>query len=92
VESEGAVKVNVAIVHGIGVNSTGYADTLIKGMRGEFNRALRDVLKTSGDYSGELNFIPIIWDDILAYQEAVLADIYRKEYEKYKWSSLHALV
>ncbi len=75
-------RVNVAVVHGIGVNRKGYADHLIKGARAEFNRTLREMLKSPADFSDEIHFIPVIWDDIMAYQEAVLADIMRKEFEK----------
>jgi len=62
------LKINIAIVHGIGINTQGYAEPLIKGVRKQFNRALQDILKTSNDYADQLNFIPVIWDDIVAYQ------------------------
>lgn len=82
------LKINVAIVHGVGISTQGYAQPLIKGVRTQFNRVLRDILKTTDDYAGQLNFIPIIWDDIVAVQEAQLADIYRKEFEKRKRKSM----
>lgn len=76
------MKLNVAIVHGIGVNEKGYADPLIKGVSRQFNKQLRRILKAPGDYAKELNFISIIWDDIVAYQEARLDDIFRKEFDR----------
>lgn len=85
-------KLNIAIVHGIGVNTQGYADPLIKGVSRQFNRQLRRILKTSGNYSDELNFIPIVWDDIVAFEQAKLDDIFREEFDKRKRKSIFVAV
>lgn len=81
------MKLNIAIVHGIGVNTQGYAEPLIKGIKKRFNRQLRRTLKTSDDFIGELNFIPIVWDDIVAFEQARLDDIFREEFDRRKKKS-----
>lgn len=85
-------KINVAIVHGIGINTQGYAEPLIRGTSEQFNKELQRILKTSDDYTDQLNFIPIIWDDIVAFQEAKLDDIFRKELEKRKKKNILAIL
>lgn len=82
------MKLNIAIVHGIGVNTQGYAEPLIKGISRQFNKQLRRILKSSGNYSDELNFIPIVWDDIVAYEQARLDDIFRQEFDRRREKSL----
>lgn len=77
-----SAKINVVIVHGIGINTQGYADPLIKGISAQFNKELRGILKASDDYTDQLNFIPVIWDDIVALQEAKLDDIFRENFKK----------
>jgi hypothetical protein len=75
-------KLHIAFVHGIGKNGPGFSADLAKGIAREFNRVLRKTLKTSEDYSGDLNFIEVVWDDILAVNQARLADIFHKEFER----------
>lgn len=75
-------KLHIAIIHGIGKNGTGFSADLTKGIAWEFNQALQRILKISGDYSKDLNFIEIVWDDILAINQAHLAYIFRKEFER----------
>jgi hypothetical protein len=76
------VKLHIAIIHGIGKNGPGFSRDLTERIRREFKRALQKILKISDDHSGDLNFIEVIWDDILAVNQARLADIFRKEFKR----------
>ncbi len=75
-------KLHIAIIHGIGKNGPGFSKDLTDKIAKEFNGILVKILKTSEDYSKDLNFIEIVWDDILAINQAKLADIFRKEFLK----------
>lgn len=75
-------KINIAIVHGIGINTVGYADALIKGIAQQFNAAIRRERATSQDYTDQLNFVPVVWDDIVGPAEAKLEDIFRENFKK----------
>lgn len=75
-------KINVAIVHGIGKNGHGFSKDLTKGIIFEFNSFLATILKTPASYALDLNFIEIVWDDILSMNQAKLADIFRAEFKR----------
>ncbi len=81
-------RINIAIIHGIGINTKGYADPLINGIRQQFNSEIQRILKTSKDFSDQLNFIPIVWDDIVAIKEASLEDIFQREFRKRKQNNI----
>jgi hypothetical protein len=74
-------QLNIAIIHGIGINGPGYSKDLTKGIAREFNSILRTKLKTSDDYSKDLNFIEIVWDDLVADHQREFAQIFEKEFK-----------
>lgn len=65
--------INIAIVHGIGITKPGYAAPLIAGITREYRRAVQ---KNAGQKNAapELNFIEIVWDDIIAANQQTLAE------------------
>lgn len=83
----------VAVVHGIGVNTPGYAAPLIAGITREFYRSLREAGQTAPEQS-PLRFIEIVWDDIVAEQQAQLSQRLRKSIASFRepgfWARLAA--
>jgi hypothetical protein len=73
---------NVAIIHGIGINGPGYSKDLTDGIIREFDHILGKKLKTSADYSKDLNFIEIVWDDLLAKHQKSFDNIFCAEFER----------
>ena len=82
------IKIPVVFVHGIGKNGPGYAEALARGIRREFTAVLQKILRKKENYSGELYFHEIVWDDILAFNQARLADIFKKEFLRRKQKPL----
>lgn len=75
-------QLHIAFIHGIGKNGPGYSKDLREGIIREFDGILRRELKTQEKYSDSLNFIEIVWDDILAQNQAKLAYIFREEFKR----------
>lgn len=87
------IKIPVVFVHGIGKNGPGYSQALTRGIRREFNAVLRRILGRKVDFSPELYFLEIIWDDILAVRQGQLTEIFRKEFLRRRQKGrIHPLV
>lgn len=71
-------KINVFIVHGIGINQEDYADPFIKAIREEFNSQIKKILQSSDDFSREINIKPIVWDNILGEKQKKLKTLLQK--------------
>lgn len=85
-------KINLAILHGIGVTGPGYSNPLSQNIKKSFQNTLRDILKTNKSFSGEIEFIEIVWDDILASNQKKLGDIFETEFKKRRESSLIEII
>jgi len=68
-------KINIAIVHGIGNEKAGYSQPLVAGVLREFNSQLKAILKTQDEYSNEIQFKEIVWEDIVNTNQRKLEDI-----------------
>ncbi|MBZ0167080.1 MAG: DDHD family phospholipase [Candidatus Omnitrophica bacterium] len=66
--------INIAIVHGIGITKPGYAAPLIAGITREYRRAAHKQNAGQKEAAPELNFIEIVWDDIIAANQQTLAE------------------
>ncbi len=71
-------KIYVLIVHGIGRPLPGYAAPLMQGLREKFNFFLQTQLKSKADFSNELDMREVIWDGVLAENQAKLAGLLKK--------------
>lgn len=78
------MKVNVAIIHGIGKNESGYAKPLVEGISRQFKRHLRNILKNDIDIKNEISFQEIVWDDILGENQEKLKKIFEEEFGRRK--------
>lgn len=78
------MKVNVAIIHGIGRSKPGYANPLVEGISRQFAQYIRAVLKSNIDIKNELSFQEIVWDDILGENQDKLKKIFEQEFQRRK--------
>ncbi len=76
------MKLNVAIIHGIGKTEPGYAKPLIEGISRQFARHIRKILKTKVDIKDEISFQEIVWDDILGENQDKLKQIFKQEFQR----------
>lgn len=83
---------HIAFIHGIGKNGPGYSKELENGIRAEFDAILRKEFNTQDKYSDTLHFIEIVWDDILAVNQAKLAYIFRQEFERRRKETAFSLL
>jgi len=68
-------KINVAVVHGIGNEKAGYSNNLSGGVLREFDMQLKSILKAEDDYSSEIQFKEILWEDIVSKNQKKLEEI-----------------
>ncbi|MFC1514927.1 hypothetical protein ACFL5X_03400 [Candidatus Omnitrophota bacterium] len=73
-------KINVFIVHGIGVNQEGYADSFIKAIRDKFNSQINEILESNDNFTEQLNIKPIVWDNVLGEKQKKLKAYLEKQF------------
>ena len=76
--------IKVAIIHGIGVNKPGYSKDLCEGVIKEFNATLRKILNTAYDYTRNIDFQEIVWDDILGENQKQLKGLLQRALQQKK--------
>jgi hypothetical protein len=75
--------INIAIIHGIGINKENFADDLVGEVKTQFNNLIELELHKHADYSKDLIFHPIAWDVLLGDRQKGLAEKIRLNLAKF---------
>lgn len=75
-------KIAIVIIHGIGINRADFADDLIKGIKTEFNNQVTLTTKEHRDYAQDLDFRPVVWDDLFAPHQKRLSALINNNLQK----------